>query len=97
MIVGYLAGRMQKQHAAYTGRRSELENMFVKDDYRSSGVGAKLVDAFFEWSRKQGTRYAMVNAFSPNTRAIAFYEKQSFEPYSTTLWKDLNNVEDESL
>lgn len=85
-IVGYVAGAVQKPHSGYTGRRAELENMFVSPERRSMGIGAKLVEAFYAWCRQQSVDYVMVTAFSPNTRAIAFYKKQGFEPYSTTLW-----------
>src|SRR5438270_557408 len=50
-IVGYLAGCTQKPNVAYRGKRAELENMFVSPEWRSRGVGSKLVRAFFEWCK----------------------------------------------
>lgn len=88
-IVGYVGGGMQKPHAAYTGVRAELENIGVTPDYRSHGVGAHLVEAFYDWCRQRGAEHVMVNAYTPNLRAIEFYKKQGFEDYSTTLWRHL--------
>lgn len=89
VVVGYVAGDMRRPHTGYYGRRAELENMFVTEAMRSHGIGGKLVEAFFGWCREQGADHVMVSAFSPNTRAIAFYEKQGFEPYVDQLWKKL--------
>jgi GNAT superfamily N-acetyltransferase len=86
-VVGYLAGVKQRQHSAYKGVRAELENMCVSDSHRSQGVGAKLVEALKTWCRDEGdVDYLDVTAFSPNTRAIEFYQKQGFVHYSDNLW-----------
>ena len=88
-VIGYAAGGIMYKHSAYNGKRAELENMFVKAEYRSQGIGGKLVDAFFAWAKSQQADMAVVNAFSPNTQAIAFYEHAGFEPYSVYLMKKL--------
>lgn len=60
------------------------------DEYRSMGIGARLVDKFFKWSRELGADMAFVAAFSPNTRAIAFYDRAGFDNrYSEYLMKRL--------
>ncbi len=88
-IVGYLAGRMRSGSKVYPGKRAELDNMFIMEEYRSQGVGKQLVEEFFKWCKGRGAEYVMVNAYSPNTRALAFYEKQGFENYSVNLWKKI--------
>lgn len=90
-IIGYLAGAVAVRDPAYTGKRTELENMFVFDEYRSLGIGTRLVAAFFEWSKEQHADMAFVAAFSPNTRAIAFYDKAGFDNrYSEYLMKKID-------
>lgn len=88
-IIGYLAGRVLPESQIYTGRRAELDNMFVKESYRGRQVGGALVDNFFVWCKDNKVTYVMVNAYSPNTKAIEFYKRKGFEMYSKTLWKKL--------
>lgn len=88
-VVGYLAGRIRSESKVYPGKRAELDNMFVKEEYRSQGVGGQLVDKFFVWCKGKKADYIFVNAYSPNTQALAFYDKQGFEDYSINLWKKL--------
>lgn len=88
-VVGYLAGRTFDAGGAYLARRAELDNMFVEEEHRSTGVGTALVKEFAKWCKENGVEKIFVNAFSPNTNAIAFYEKNNFQSYSTTLYQDL--------
>ena len=52
-IVGYLCGSIKQSESWRPVKRTELENMRVKRHIRSKGVGAKLVDEFLKWSKKQ--------------------------------------------
>jgi len=89
-LVGYVVGGWSHLNfSAYQGKRAELENICVTAEHRSSGVGAKLVAALYDWCREQGADYVMVDVYSPNMRAYHFYEKQGFEPYSSVLWHKL--------
>ena len=85
-IIGYLAGSIKKVVPSFRPvRRSEVENMLVKEEYRSKGIGAELMAAFIDWSRSNGIKYVFVQAYSSNTGAINFYKKQGFDPYSAEL------------
>lgn len=88
-VVGYLAGCIQKPHATLNHRCAELENMFVKEAFRSKGAGGLLVDAFIEWCKQQNADRIVVGAYTPNTRAIAFYKNHGFSPYTEFLHIDL--------
>lgn len=88
-VVGYLAGSLKKGNGIYTGKRAELDNMFVIESHRKSGIGTRLVQEFIAWCTNQGVDHVFVNAYAPNRVAIAFYQKQGFEPYATTLWRSL--------
>lgn len=89
VVVGYLAGSTFDAGTAYLAKRAELDNMFVEEEYRMSGVGKELVEEFKKWCQENGVEKMFVNAYSPNTRAIAFYQKSGFEEYSTTLYQDI--------
>ena len=88
-IVGYLAGAIREGESWRPVKRTELENMFVKEDSRSKGVGAKLVQEFFNWSRDQGAERALVVVYATNERATEFYEKMGFVRESINLEADL--------
>ena len=89
-IVGYVMGGWSHLNfSAYKGKRAELENICVAESQRSHGIGAKLVDALFDWAKQSGATHVMVDAYAPNLSAIKFYKAQGFEPYSSVLWREL--------
>lgn len=89
-IIGYVMGGWSHLNfSAYKGKRAELENICVAEEERSQGVGALLVTALFDWAKRNGVTHVMVDAYTPNLKAIAFYETQGFTPYSTVLWHEL--------
>lgn len=79
MPVGYLAGTVRQKTSYRTRRMSEVENMFVSLDQRSSGLGSRLLEAFFSWSIEMGANSCVVDAYTPNVRAIEFYRKNGLE------------------
>lgn len=88
-IVGYVAGAMQPNEMYRSGRRSELENMFVQPQARRGGVGTALIDAFVQWSTEQGAGEVYVSAYFDNHRAVSFYQRQGFKSYSHDLLLNL--------
>ncbi len=84
-IVGYLAGAVMEVESWRPVKRTELENMFVKEEFRSKGVGAKLVNEFFNWSKTKGVERSLVVAYATNEKAIKFYQKMGFDPESVSL------------
>lgn len=89
-LIGYLAGGWSHLNfSAYTGKRAELENMCVSEGSRGKGVGEQLAKVFYDWCKSNGANYVMVDAFSPNIRAIKFYERVGFTSYSSVLRKEL--------
>lgn len=89
-IIGYvMVGWSHLNFSAYKGKRAELENICVKEGNRSQGIGAKLVEALYDWCKQNGATHVMVDAYAPNLRAVAFYKSQGFEPYSEVLWHKL--------
>lgn len=87
IVVGYLAGGLLPTESWRPVKRTELENMFVKENFRSQGIGAKLVEDFLKWSKQQGVEKALVVAYASNQEAIKFYQKMGFSPESTSLEK----------
>ena len=77
-IVGYLTGEVKKGEPWKPVRKSELESMFVQDEYRSKGIGRKLTREFLKWSKKKGVKRAVVFAYVANKRAVKFYKRLGF-------------------
>jgi GNAT superfamily N-acetyltransferase len=88
-VCGYLVGRMRPDSDMRTVRVAELEEMYVRPESRSAGIGGKLVDAFLEWALAHGADRAAVTAFATNDRALAFYRRRGFAPRSVSLERPL--------
>lgn len=89
-IIGYLAGCIKTDTPSWRPIVvAELENMLVKSEHRSHGVGRTLADKFITWSKDNGAQSVAVSAYSKNERAIGFYKSLGFEAYCTELEFDL--------
>lgn len=89
-IVGYLAGAVTKKLSYRTiKKRVELENIFVKKNFRGKSIGSKLVEEFFKWGKGQKATRALVVAYATNYKAIEFYKKKNFFPFSFSLEAEL--------
>jgi GNAT superfamily N-acetyltransferase len=84
-VCGSLVGRINRASTVRPVRVAELESMYVRPEYRSTGVGAALVAEFFEWARGRGAQRAAVTAHAANDRALAFYARNGFRPRSAHL------------
>ena len=83
--VGYLVGYKKEKSSLRPVDAAELESMYVREGYRSLGVGKRLVDEFLRWLGQQGVERVSVTAYAANERAISFYEKLGFEPKNLSL------------
>ncbi|MEM6533665.1 MAG: GNAT family N-acetyltransferase [Myxococcota bacterium] len=54
-----------------------VDQMFVRPAYRSSGVGAHLLELCEEWFRDEGIGHALLHA-AP--RAVRFYAREGYQP-----------------
>lgn len=85
-IVGYLAGGLSDTYPYRTVKKIvELENTLIKDEFRGQGIGEKLFKKFVDWSRSMGAERIKVKASANNSRAIKFYERIGFAPYTSEL------------
>ena len=79
-IVGF--GSLCESHSLYAeGTFGILQELYVLPEYRSQGVGAKLLEKIVEFARKKGWRRLGL-ATPPLPRfdgAVRFYEQNGFE------------------
>lgn len=84
-VVGYLVGHVAAGSSLRPVAVAELESMYVLEGYRSSGVGARLVEEFRRWAVTKGAERASVTAYAANERAVRFYERMGFRSKSLSL------------
>jgi GNAT superfamily N-acetyltransferase len=88
-VVGHLAGSVAEGSAMRPIKVATLVSMYVRPGHRGGGLGARLVAHFSAWAKGAGAGLAEVTAYSSNTDAIRFYERNGFASRSVTLRIDL--------
>lgn len=84
-VVGYLAGSVNIQSSYVTKSLAEIDNMFIMEDYRRTGLGTMLINEFKKYCSDIGIEEIKVTASAKNSNAINFYKKNGFEDFETTL------------
>jgi GNAT superfamily N-acetyltransferase len=88
--VGHLVGRVMRRNPLRPrASLAVLESMRVDPMCRGQGVGTALMAHFCEWARAGGANEASVTAFSSNSDAISFYERNGLRPFEVTLHMSL--------
>lgn len=86
--VGYIAAG-PKDFDYRLSKYLEIENMGVTPEYRSKGVGSKLMVKLYELAKQKGYQKIYINAYIENTGAITFYEKNGFRKIDVSLERDI--------
>lgn len=84
-VVGHLTGLVAEASAMKPVRVATLVSMYVQPAYRREQIGGRLVREFTVWAREKDAGLAEVTAYSSNTEAIRFYERNGFAAKSVTL------------
>ncbi|WP_330286018.1 GNAT family N-acetyltransferase [Streptomyces sp. NBC_00576] len=88
-VVGHLMGSLAEPTAIRPVKAATLISVYVRPAHRSSGAGARMVEAFVQWAAERGAEHAEVTAYAANTDAIRFYERNGFAPQTVTLRRGL--------
>ncbi|MFZ1805922.1 MAG: GNAT family N-acetyltransferase [Cyclobacteriaceae bacterium] len=77
-LVGYASCHIQTllHHA---GKVAEVQEMFVKPNYRNNGVGKQLMDEIKRRVKEKGALQLEVTTRAVREKAIQFYIRESFE------------------
>jgi GNAT superfamily N-acetyltransferase len=84
-IIGYLTGAVLKMDAWRPIKRVELENLYIKSNYRKMGIGTNLKQEFIKWAKLKGAKRCTVIALAKDEHAISFYKKNEFSPLHLKL------------
>ena len=85
-LIGYSGGEIQKNPAfAKFKKRGHLFNLYVKPEYRSKGIGKKLIRATLSWFRKKKVSDLTIMVYSHNKSAYKIYKNLGFKDYILEL------------
>jgi len=88
-IVGYFVGSLADSPDYRVVRLAEAENMYVKESFRSQGIGSGLSLKFEDWCRERKVERIRHIASAGNVEAIKFYKKHGCKEVDIALEKDL--------
>jgi ribosomal protein S18 acetylase RimI-like enzyme len=86
--IGYLAIR-PKEIEYRKSKYAEVQNMGVIPEYRSQGIGKKLLFKSIDWAHAQGYTKVFVCSYAQNKRAIDFYKLSGFSEIDVSLEKTI--------
>jgi len=62
----------------YVGKHIEPDNVVIQEEYRSRGLGKRLMAWVHEYGKLQGAIASELNCYLPNERGNAFWEKEGY-------------------
>ncbi|MFJ5973391.1 GNAT family N-acetyltransferase [Streptomyces sp. NPDC093060] len=84
-IVGHATGVVAEASAMKPVKVATLVSMYVQPAYRREQIGGRLIREFTAWAKEKEAVLAEVTAYSSNTEAVRFYERNGFAAKSVTL------------
>ena len=84
-IVGYILIYIDTYSFRSINPIAEIENMYVKKDFRNKGIGTKLAKMAIQEAKKKGTKRFKVEALVQNENAIRFYRSVGFKDFNLIL------------
>lgn len=93
-IIGLISGRLVDIPEAgsldeFVQKTGEVTELYVHEDHRGQKVGLALMQAAEEHFRSIGCAALLVDCFTPNRSAHAFYERYGFTDRLVTMRKEL--------
>lgn len=88
-VVGFICAEVSPPLEWRPIKRVELLSFYIEPDYRSKGMGAKLVNELLGWAKEHGAVTVFVSAYADNARGIDFYRKMGFKDEATELELEL--------
>lgn len=86
--VGYIACA-PKAFSYRQSRYFEISDIGVIPEYRSKGIGKKLIEKSITYAKNRGYQKMFVNSYFKNTRAVNFYKKCGFKEIDIRLEQNI--------
>lgn len=94
-IVGYVKATKTSRSPVYETRLvGEISDVFVKPEYRKSGIGYQLVEKAEEWFRENGLDLAWLKVHSGNELGKDFWERVGYKDYMVEKMKKLGGQDE---
>lgn len=89
--VGFLIGNIitPMSNDARQIKQANLQNIYVDEDVRNTGLGKRLIEDFKEYCKSNDVTRLNVSVLAANTIATDFYYNNGFKPRSLNLFQEL--------
>ncbi len=89
-IIACIRGSLIKTlHVLNVKLRGVIDNLYVEEEYRESGVAQNLIEELIEWFKGKNVDVMTLHVYPLNFKAIALYKKFGFEEYSLNMSRRL--------
>lgn len=79
----------------YAGKHVEPDNVFIKEEYRSRGVGQLMMDYLFQYAKEIGCEGTEVNCYVTNENGQRFWERQGYKPLAYHYFMNFEETSNE--
>jgi GNAT superfamily N-acetyltransferase len=66
-----------------------IEDMVLRDEFRSQGLGKALLDKAADWAKSKGAKRIQLVADADNAPALGFYKYLGWQPTRLFAWKKI--------
>lgn len=89
-LVGFAMGRINKSPSVVIPETvGYVENVFIRDERRKSGIGTALCNQLLDWFKKQGIGHVELFYQIENTGAAAFWKTMGFKTWLAKAYRIL--------
>ncbi len=74
-------------------KAGEVTELIVSKDARGKGIGNKLMNKMEEYFKQCNCKYAVIDVFAYNEKAIKFYDREGYHNRMHTVIKNIETVE----
>lgn len=87
-LVGFAMGRVNKSPSVVVPETvGYIENIFIKEGRRQSGIGAALCNKLLNWFKKRGIGHVELFYQIDNSGAAAFWKKMGFKTWMAKAYR----------
>ena len=87
--IAFLDGQVTRDHGIFDEVFAFINNAFVVERERRSGVGSSMVQRFTDWAAGQGATDIRLSVRNGNELGEQFWRREGFQPESVTLHRSL--------
>lgn len=87
--VGYCYGSIEKPIVLNFKEVGHISDLFIKEKFRSMGIGRMVLDYYFDWFKKNNIKLVQLSVHKQNSGAYDLYRKLGFEESAIKMSKSL--------